>query len=118
MRLGEWEGRALDELEQIEQFRRFNAYRSGARAPGGDLMLETQARIVGCVEGMMLQHPDQTVAVVSHGDPLRALVLHHLGMPLDHILRLEISPASVSVLEAGGWGSRIVCLNQTGEFPL
>ena len=81
-------------------------------------MLETQARIVGCIESLVRQHPDQTVAVVSHGDPLRALVMHHLGMPLDNILRFEINPASVSVLEAGPWGSRLVCLNQTGEVSL
>jgi len=118
MRLGEWEGKALDELDRLEHFRRFNAYRSGVRAPGGELMLETQVRMVNRLEALAQRHPDETIAVVSHGDPLRALVIHHLGMSLDYILRLEISPASVSVLEAGAWGSRVVCLNHTGDVPL
>jgi broad specificity phosphatase PhoE len=117
MRLGAWEGKSLAELDQREDFKRFNTYRSGVRAPGGEMMLETQTRMVARLEALAHEHPDQTVAVVSHGDPLRAVVAHYLGMSLDHLLRFEISPASLSVLEAGEWGARITCLNDTGEVP-
>jgi broad specificity phosphatase PhoE len=118
MRLGAWEGKSIAELDQLEDFKRFNAYRSTVRAPGGELMLETQTRMVARLAALAHQHPGETIAVVSHGDPLRAVVAHHLGIPLDHLLRFEISPASVSILEAAEWSSRILCLNHTGELPL
>jgi broad specificity phosphatase PhoE len=118
MRLGAWEGKSFAELDHLEHFKRFNAYRSTVRAPGGELMLETQTRMVARLAALAHQHPGETIAVVSHGDPLRAVVAHHLGIPLDHLLRFEISPASVSILEAAEWSSRILCLNHTGELPL
>src|ERR1700676_290297 len=41
-RFGAWEGLAFDALEQDPIWQRFNTYRSMVRAPGGELMLETQ----------------------------------------------------------------------------
>ena len=55
---------------------------------------------------------------MSHGDPLRSLVAHYLGMPLDLLARFEISPASVSVLELSEWTARVLCVNHTGEMPV
>jgi broad specificity phosphatase PhoE len=51
--------------------------------------------------------------VVSHGDVLRSLVAHALGVPMDLFHRLEISPASVSTLEITDQGSRLLLLNST-----
>jgi len=117
MRLGEWEGLTFAELEHLEERRRFNAFRSGVRAPGGELMLETQVRMIQQLDCLHLRHPDDTIAVVGHADPLRAVIAHFLGMPLDLMLRVEISPASVSVVRMGEWASHVICLNDTGGVP-
>ena len=45
------------------------------------------------------EHSGRTVAAVSHGDVIRGLLLHCLGMPLDDVHRLEVAPASVSVVQ-------------------
>jgi broad specificity phosphatase PhoE len=118
MHLGEWEGLSMAELEQRDEWRRFNAYRSGVRCPGGELMIETQTRIVGGMDCVRKRHPEQTVAIVSHADPLRAALAFYLGMPLDLLLRFEISPASVSVVQAWDSGTSVICLNETGEIPI
>ena len=57
---------------------------------------------------------DETVAIVSHGDPLRSVVAFYLGISIDMMLRFEISPASVSVLELSEWTSRVMCVNDRG----
>jgi broad specificity phosphatase PhoE len=116
--LGEWEGLTIAELDRREEWRRFNTYRSGTRIPAGELMIETQTRMVRQLDRLAAQHPDATLAVVSHGDPLRSVIAYYLGIPLDLLLRFEVSPASVSILEAAQWGPRILCLNHTGEGPL
>jgi probable phosphoglycerate mutase len=54
------------------------------------------------------------IAIVSHGDPLRSLLAYYLGISPEAMLRFEISPASVSVLEASEWTSRVVCVNDRG----
>jgi broad specificity phosphatase PhoE len=118
MHLGEWQGLSMTELDRREDWRRFNTFRSGVRCPGGELMIETQTRMIRQIDCLTKQHPEETVAVVSHGDPLRAVVAYYLGIPLDLLLRFEISPASVSVVEVGEWGARVLCLNETGDVPV
>jgi probable phosphomutase (TIGR03848 family) len=113
IRLGEWEGRPIAELDRREDWRKFNAFRSGTRAPGGELMIETQTRMVQQITSLCERHPDDTIAVVSHADPLRAVIAYFLGMPLDLVQRLEIGPASLSVLQVHGWGARVLSLNET-----
>jgi probable phosphomutase (TIGR03848 family) len=118
LRMGEWEGLSIDDLDRRPEWKRFNSYRSGVRCPGGEFMIEAQTRMMNRLDCLARQHPGETVAVVSHGDPLRSVVAGYLGIPLDFLLRFEISPASVSVVEAAEWGPRVLCLNQTGEIPL
>lgn len=118
LRIGEWQGLGMQALDSREDWRRFNAYRSGVRCPGGELMIEAQARMVGEIDRLRTRHDAETVAVVSHGDPLRALILNFLGAPLDLIHRFDISPGSLSVVEAGDWGARVLSLNGTGDAPV
>ena len=58
------------------------------------------------------------VAVVSHGDVLRSLIAHCIGLDLDVMHRIELAPASVSILksEADHW--RLLLLNSTEEWPI
>lgn len=111
--LGEWTNKTFQELHDDPQFHLFNTFRSGTRIPGGELMLEAQARIVAGLQRLAGQHPQQTVAVVSHSDLIKAAVAHYAGIPLDLFQRLEIAPASVSVLEIWAESARLVALNST-----
>jgi broad specificity phosphatase PhoE len=117
-RQGEWEGKTFAELADREDWQSFNAWRSSVRPPGGELMIESQARMIRQLDCLTRRHPNQHIALVSHGDPLRALFAHCLGIPLDNLLRFEISPGSLSILQASEWGYRVLCLNQTEDLPL
>jgi probable phosphoglycerate mutase len=115
---GEWTGRALEDLAPGAQWQLFNRYRSGTRIPGGETMLEVVARSARELERLQQTHSDGSlVAVVSHGDVLRALIVHSLGMSLDLMFRLELDPASVSVLDLASQGPRLLLLNGGDEWP-
>jgi probable phosphoglycerate mutase len=113
---GDWTNRSFQELSSDSRFQLFNSFRSNTRIPGGELMLEAQARIVRGLEKMYLQHPHETVAVVSHADLIKAAVAYFAGIHLDMFQRLEISPASVSVLEMYDETARLLMLNHTGPI--
>jgi probable phosphoglycerate mutase len=115
VRFGDWTGRTMAELDADPAWQRFNNYRSGTRAPNGEWMLEAQARMTGELERIRRDHPNNAVAVVSHGDVIRAAVMHYAGIPLDLFQRIEIHPASVSVIELDENGPRILKLNETGS---
>jgi len=117
LEFGEWTGRTLAELENDAQWRRFNTLRSLTRVPGGALMLETQARMVAALERLRGEHPHEMIAVFSHGDPIRAALAHYLGIPLDLFQRLEISPASRSLVEFHEHGPLVRGLNLPVEAP-
>ena len=108
---GAWTGRVIDGLRGDGAWTHFNAYRSGTRAPGGELALEAQSRAVAAVLRLADASPDGCVAVVSHADVLKAVVGHLLGVPIDLQHRLEIAPASVTEAELSPWGARVLGVN-------
>jgi broad specificity phosphatase PhoE len=108
---GVWQGKTLDELEGDDEWGRFNVLRGSTPAPEGELMLEVQARMARELDDLRRLHSNETVAVFSHADVIKAALMLYLGVPLDSHLRLEISPASVSVLELAEWGPRVVSIN-------
>jgi probable phosphomutase (TIGR03848 family) len=113
---GEWTGAWMEELEQRPEWREHKLHRSSSRPPGGETMLEVQGRVVAELERIEARHPHETVAVVSHGDVIRAALLHCLSMPVDLHARLEVSPASVSILVLADEGPRLRRLNDTGTL--
>lgn len=117
IRFGEWTGRSLDELKEEKLWPVIQVYPGGARFPGGESMRQVQARIVAELDAIRDAHPAQTVAVVSHSDPLKMAVAYYLGLPLDLFQRLAIQPASVTAFAFTPFGPRLICLNRTESLP-
>jgi probable phosphoglycerate mutase len=113
---GQWTGCEFDALQEDPHWVEFNSLRSCTRAPGGETMLEVQARIVNFLVRLAstdAEPADRTIILVSHGDVIKAAVMYVLGMPLDLFLRLEISPASVSCIRFEGVYPKLLVLNRT-----
>lgn len=115
---GEWTEQNLDDLRPQERWRQWNAFRSGCGVPGGERMLEIQARVVTEMMRLKEEHPGEMVALFSHGDIIKSAIAYWLGVPLDLFLRIEISLASVSVVEIGDYGPHVLCVNNTGDIAL
>jgi len=109
---GAWTGRPFDALDGDPDWARWNATRSLARPPGGETMLEVQARMTAHIEGLRAAYRDAAVALVSHCDVIRATLLHYLGVSTDHYDRIAVDPASLSTIVVGDWGGRVVRLNE------
>lgn len=110
---GEWTGAGFAALDGQPAWDTWNTCRSSARIPGGETMDEAADRIARHVNGLVAARTGGRIALVTHCDMIRAFVARVLGLSLDNILRFEIGPASVSRLEAGPWGARLLSLNET-----
>jgi probable phosphoglycerate mutase len=108
---GEWQGMKIADLQNDAHWRRFNELRGSTNAPGGELMLQVQTRMANELEDLRQLHREEAVAVFSHADVIKAALMLYLDMPLDCHSRLEISPASVNVLEIADWGPRVLAVN-------
>jgi probable phosphoglycerate mutase len=115
--IGDWAGQTLEELQKDDLWPVVQAYPGGFRFPGGESMQETQARFVAEIDAIRDAHPKQTVAVVSHSDPIKLAVAYYTGLPLDLFQRLVISPASVTALSFSRFGPRLICMNYVDSLP-
>jgi len=113
---GEWSGQPIDELRKSDLWKLVQVAPSAVRFPGGESVREMQGRIVSAVEEIVVAHPGELVVVVSHADPIKALVAHFTGVHLDLFQRLFVSPASATVLRFGPAGAALVKLNDTGSL--
>jgi probable phosphoglycerate mutase len=113
---GEWMGRSFGQLFAADEWKRYSRSRSLSRAPGGEFMMQVQYRAWSALERAIERHvdkPEATIAMVSHGDVVRGLLLLFLGMPIDFIHRLEAAPASVSEVLIGDSHPVVIKVNQT-----
>ena len=111
IRFGDWTDHSVPGLEEDPNWRRWNSFRSGTQAPGGDIMIEAQSRIIREMLRLREIHPSEAIALVTHGDPIKAAVAYFMGAPLDLFLRIEISPASVSMIALDHDRPRILKVN-------
>jgi len=109
---GTWSGRSFDDLNGDPAWSAWNSARAVSRPPGGETMLEAQARVVHAMEILRGAYAGQAVVLVSHSDVIKAALLYHLGLPVDAYPRIEIEPASVSTLVVGAWGAKVLRLNE------
>jgi probable phosphomutase (TIGR03848 family) len=112
---GEWCGKKFAELNRDPEWKLYNRYRSGTRPPGGESMLEVQLRMVAELDRLRREGPGVTTAVVSHGDVIRAALLHFLGMPIDFYARIEVGLASFSIVEWNNSEPKILRVNEQAE---
>jgi broad specificity phosphatase PhoE len=108
---GAWTGRSFDSLHPDPAWQAWNEYRSIGCPPGGEPFAQVRERAVGAMAQLVRRHPDRTVLVASHADVIKAVLATVLQMSLDHLERLDVAPASVSVVDAGEAWERVLLVN-------
>lgn len=100
---GDWTGRAFDELrrEQPGPWQAWVQRRGSACAPGGEAFAAVQRRALAGVQRLQRTHATGCVLVVSHGDVIKSVLAHFLGMSLDRLESFAIDCASLSELALG-----------------
>jgi probable phosphomutase (TIGR03848 family) len=117
--VGEWANRELRALAKLPEWRTVQRYPSGFRFPGGESFTEVTGRAHGAVDRMLREHPGQTVAAVSHADPIRIILAAALGSPIDLFQRLVVAPASTSAVAYSMDGPIVLFMNATADgLPL
>jgi probable phosphoglycerate mutase len=113
---GDWTGRPISQLRRTKLWRQVMFAPSGVRFPGGESLLEVQARAAHELRAIADEHARGTVVVVSHADVIRLLVAHLAGMHADHLQRLVIDTGSVTAVAMSNGVPRIVKMNDTGDL--
>ena len=95
---GEVEGRAFDDYpRELRDALLRNA--TEVRFPGGEGYAELRRRVCAALDEIVARHPDETVALITHAGPIRALLAAWLRMADDAIFRLDQRYGSVNVVD-------------------
>jgi probable phosphoglycerate mutase len=114
---GQWQGGDLKELSKLPEWQSVQHFPSSFRFPGGETLHQTQSRAVWAINHIVQAHPNQLVALFSHGDVIRTTLAHYMGVPLDLFQRIHISTASISALAFSNERPMVLFTNYTAELP-
>jgi probable phosphomutase (TIGR03848 family) len=100
---GSWQGRSLRDLAKEPLWKVVQTQPSAAAFPDGESMATMQARAVGAVRRLDALYeaeygPGAVWVAVSHGDIIKSVLADALGMHLDLFQRIQVDPASVSIV--------------------
>jgi len=99
MEFGAWEGLTFAEIRERHPDEVDRWLGSLDHPPGGgESFRVVERRVLASLERLLERHRGETVLAVSHVTPIKVLVAHALGAPLESVFRMELAPASVTVL--------------------
>ena len=114
---GAWTNRSLKSLVKTKLWQQVQRFPSAARFPDGESLREVQSRAIAEIERIVADHPKGKVCLVSHGDVIKLVAAHYLGVHIDLFQRIVIGPASVSVISVTSHGPYVLALNNCPLTP-
>ncbi len=103
---GQWQGRKLSDLASEDLWGAVQSQPSTVVFPDGESMAGMQARSVAAIRrhdaAFEAGHgPGAVWVAVSHGDVIKSILADALGMHLDLFQRINVGPASISIVHYG-----------------
>jgi probable phosphomutase (TIGR03848 family) len=113
---GDWSGKTLASLRRKAQWKVVQDFPSQMTFPEGESLLEMQGRALSGFYRLNAVKGKGPRLLVSHGDVIKSIVAHCLGMHLDQFQRLVIEPASLTIIDTDSGSSRLVRFNDAKGF--
>ena len=111
---GSWSGRKLGDLAKEDLWRVVQQRPSAAVFPDGEGLADVSARAIAAIRA--LAAGPVPVLVCSHGDVLKAILADALGIHLDGFQRINVAPASLSVVRYSTARPMVERINQTSDL--
>lgn len=108
---GTWTGKSLAVLQRNKLWKIVQEHPSQMVFPQGESLMEMQSRAIASFHRVNALKGKHSRLIVSHGDVIKSIVAHVLGMHLDEFQRLVIEPASMTVIETQNGISRLISFN-------
>jgi broad specificity phosphatase PhoE len=108
---GRWEGMVYDDLIGDADYIAYRERPLDTPTPGGETIVQVQARGVGAITRALTANPGKRILFVSHGDIIRTVLCHYIGLALENFRRIRIDNATFSAMRIAGDFAEIKFLN-------
>ncbi len=99
VRFGSWQGMTYGEIRDEPYYRRFIEDPINTPTPGGETIVEVQAR---ARSALAKAGPGERVLFVSHGDIIRTAICHFLAIPLEEFRRIRVDNCGLTAVALVG----------------
>lgn len=113
---GDWSGRKLSTLRRDPLWRQIQESPSKVTFPHGESFKKAQRRAVAAVDEIIGSRGNKVHLLVSHSDTIKLILTHYLDLPLDSFQKLQINPASFSILNATRGNISLSTINNSGSL--
>ena len=113
---GEWEGQRLEDVSRRdpEKWRVWLEEPTKCVVPGGETLDSVLKRSLAFAEEIIEKHRGKNVVIVSHANPVKLLLMHYTGIPVDQMHRIRTDNCSYSELYEREGRFVLNTLNETG----
>ncbi|MCG2770694.1 MAG: alpha-ribazole phosphatase [Desulfobacterales bacterium] len=98
---GAWEGLSFTEIAErypAELEARFRDLIS-FRIPGGESLLDLSSRVLPRLGEIIARHLEEALIIVAHAGVNRVILSQALGLPLDHLFRLDQNYGCLNIID-------------------
>lgn len=90
---------------------------AGVNIPGGESLEVLRERVIGGLTSVFSRHRGSTVAVVSHGGPIRIILCDALGFGLEKFWEIRQDSCALNIIDYPGTSApRIIKLNDISHL--
>jgi len=115
IRFGKWEGLTLDEIYKKDKnlCRRWFTDLENFTMPRGESVKAMQDRVIKGWKGIFSHRPKGTVAIVTHGGPIRIFLCYFLNLDLSFFWKVRFDTVSLTILTFSKGSPTLTLLNDT-----
>jgi alpha-ribazole phosphatase len=117
---GDWEGKTHDEIQREWKglLAKWEKGPSKIKIPRGESIKDLAERVRSTIEKIIGNHPDQRIAIVTHGGPIRIILMDALGLGLDDWWKTITSNGGISIIEYQSNKGKVLLQNDTSHLEI
>jgi broad specificity phosphatase PhoE len=118
LNLGLWEGLTFQEIDAKYHELADLWYNSPSRLiiPGGETFAKLKERAYNMILTLVARHPEDTLAITSHGGTIRTIICAILGLDLDKVWCIQQDNTALNIINFYDTKTIISLLNDTSHL--
>jgi alpha-ribazole phosphatase len=116
--MGAWEGSTYDEImaRDADLVQRWLSDPTIYAPPGGETVIQLLDRVAPALQRWRTRYPEAAILWAVHGGVIEVLLCHLLGVDLKLRWQFRHENASITEIDLGRKGTRVVRLNETAHL--